>query len=103
MPDYCIEFYLSGASTSTLAEAAERARTTAESLGARRPSVRYLRTTYLVEDETCLHFFEAASDEDVAEAARRAGLTGERIVRSIDVQEEPRRVHAVGSAAPKED
>jgi hypothetical protein len=46
--------------------------------------VRYLRTTYLADDETCLHFFEAASVEHVADAARQAGLTTERITRSVD-------------------
>jgi len=84
VPDYCLELYLAGGSQAALDEAAGRARAAAESSGARGRSVRYLRSTYLPEDETCLHFFAAASREDVAEAARRVGLTGDRITRSID-------------------
>jgi hypothetical protein len=46
--------------------------------------VRYLRTTLLPEDETCLHLFEAASEEAVAEVCRRAGLGTPRIVRAVE-------------------
>jgi hypothetical protein len=85
VPDYCLELYLAAGSPAALEEAAGRARAAADSFGARGRSVRYLRSTYLPEDETCLHFFAAASGEDVAEAARQAGLTGERITPSIDL------------------
>ena len=84
MPDYCLELYLAGGSQASLDEAAGRARAAAESFGVCGRSVRYLGSTYLLEDETCLHFFAAASREDVAEAARQVGLTGDRITRSID-------------------
>jgi len=56
----------------------------------------YLRSTYLPEDETCLHFFAAASGEDVAEAARQAGFTGERITPSIDAEHHSRGAHNTG-------
>ncbi len=39
--------------------------------------VRYVRMTFLPDDETCFHIFEAASEEAVGEACRRAGI-GER-------------------------
>ena len=35
--------------------------------------VRYVRTTFLPDDETCFHVFEAVSGEVVAEVFRRAG------------------------------
>jgi hypothetical protein len=95
VPDYCLELYLAGGSRAALAEAAVRARAAAESFGACGRSVGYLRSTYLPEDETCLHFFAAASGEDVAEAARQAGLTGDRITRSIDADETSRRVNDI--------
>ena len=98
MPDYCLEVFLAGGSPAALEEAAGRARAAAESFGARGRSVRYLRSTYLPEDETCLHFFAAASGEDVAEAARQAGLTGDRITRSIDADQHSRRVHDIRRA-----
>lgn len=98
MPDYCLELYLAGGSPAALEEAAARARAAAESYGVRARSVRYLRSTYLPEDETCLHFFAAASSADVAEVARQAGLPGERITRSIDADEPSRRVHEIRRA-----
>ena len=93
MPDYCLEIYLAAGSPAALEEAAGSAQAAAESFGARGRSVRYLRSTYLPEDETCLHFFAAASSEDVAEAARHAGLTGDRITRSIHADKTSGRVH----------
>jgi hypothetical protein len=98
MPDYCLELYLAGGSRAALEEAAERARAAAESFGARGRSVRYLRSAYLLEDETCLHFFVAASAEDVAAAAREAGLTGDRITSAIHTAQLSRRVHDIGRA-----
>jgi len=98
VPNYCLELYLAGGSRTMLEEAAARARAAAESFEARGRSVRYLRSTCLPDDETCLHFFAAASDEDVAEAARRAGLTGDRITRSIDADQPSRRVHDIRRA-----
>jgi hypothetical protein len=85
MPNYCLELYLPHASVSRIEDAAADAqRAAGASPGGGR--VRYLRTTYLADAETCLHFFEAASVEHVADAARRAGLTPERITRSVDPQ-----------------
>jgi hypothetical protein len=81
-----------------LEDAAARARA-AESFAARGRSVRYLRSTYLPEDETCLHFFAATSAEDVAEAAQQAGLTGDRITRSIDTDPPSRRAHEIRRAS----
>jgi hypothetical protein len=90
VPDYCLELYVAGGSRAALEEAAGRARTAAESFKASGRLVRYLHSTYLPEDETCLHFFAAASREDVADAARQAGLTGERITPSIDAEQPSR-------------
>ena len=98
VPDYCLELYLADSSRAALAEATERARSAAESFGARGRSVRYLRSTYLPEDETSLHFFAAASVEDVAQAAREAGLTSDRITRAIHADQNSRRVHDPGRA-----
>ena len=89
MPDYCLELYLAGGSPAALEEAARRARAAAELSRAGGRSVRYLRSTYLPEDETCLHFFAAPSSEDVVAAAQQAGLTGDRITRSIDADRPP--------------
>jgi hypothetical protein len=47
-----------------------------------------LRTVFLAQDETCLLFYEADSANAATEAARRAGLTCERISPVIDVRDE---------------
>jgi hypothetical protein len=91
VPDYCLEIYLAAGSPAALEEAARSARSAAEAFGVRGRSVRYLRSTYLPQDETCLHFFAASSGEDVAEAARQAGLAGHRITRSIDADQPSQR------------
>ena len=83
MPNYCLELYLPPASASQIEAAAADAQRAAGA-SASRGRVRYLRTTYLADDETCLHFFEAASVEHMTDAAQRAGLTPDRITRSVD-------------------
>jgi hypothetical protein len=101
--DYCLELYLAGGSRAALEAAAERARAAAESFraGGGGRSVRYLRSTYLPDDETCLHFFAAASVEDLADAARQAGLAGDRITRAIHGDQPSRRVHNAGRRTQK--
>jgi hypothetical protein len=99
VPDYCLELYLADGSPAALEGAARRAGAAAESFEARGRSVRYLRSTYLPEDETCLHFFAAASAEDVAEAAKQAGLSSDRIIRSIDTDQPSRRAHETRRAS----
>jgi hypothetical protein len=46
--------------------------------------VRYLRTTFLPEDETCFHVFDASSAQDVGEVSRRAGFGTARIVPAVE-------------------
>ena len=60
------------------------ARTAAEELVREGTPVRYVRTTFLPDDETCFHVFEAASQEAVGEACRRAGIGSGRIVPAIE-------------------
>jgi hypothetical protein len=71
VPDYCLEIYLTAGSPAALDDAVGSARAAAEAFEARGRSLRYLRSTYLPEDETCLHFFAAASAHDLSEAATR--------------------------------
>jgi hypothetical protein len=78
MPSYIVE--LPGGDATDLASAGERARHAAEQLAREGAAVRWVRSVYLPEDETCLLVFEAPTPETVARASRRAGLTYERIV-----------------------
>jgi hypothetical protein len=84
MPTYCLELYLPRATAARLEEEARQARLAAEAIATNGILVQYVRTTYLADDETCFHFFEANSDEAVAEAARRAGLPSERITLAVE-------------------
>jgi hypothetical protein len=46
--------------------------------------IRYIRTTYLPDDETCFHVFEARSTDIVEEAGRRAQLGRGRVVPAVE-------------------
>jgi len=46
--------------------------------------VRYVRMTFLPDDETCFHIFDAASAEPVGEACRCAGIGSGRIVHAVE-------------------
>lgn len=47
------------------------------------PAIRFVRSIYVPEDETCFYLFQAASIDDVREAAVRAGLRVERITEAL--------------------
>jgi hypothetical protein len=66
---------------------ARRVCAAAEQLSREGTPVQYVRTTYLPEDETCFHVFDAPSPEAVAEVGRRAGLGSARIVPVIERRE----------------
>jgi hypothetical protein len=91
MPTYCLELYLPQASAARLEEEARQARVAAEALATDGIPINYVRTTYLAEDETCFHLFEADSAEDVAEAARRAALQSGRITLAVEAAAAPAR------------
>jgi hypothetical protein len=47
-------------------------------------SIRFVRTTYLPDDETCFHVFEALSADSVDEVVRRAALGNVRVVPAVE-------------------
>jgi hypothetical protein len=77
VPSYLVESY---ASDVTAEEALARARRAAD-LGT---GVRYVRTTFLPEDQTILHLFEAPSVGALGEAGRLAELHFYRIVEAVE-------------------
>jgi hypothetical protein len=79
VPIYLVESYASDRGDA-FAEARERALRAAE-LGI---DVRYVRTTFLPEDETLLHVFEAPSAEALERAGHLAMLAFERIVEAVE-------------------
>jgi hypothetical protein len=73
---YVVELQVPAGDATDLAAAGERARSAAEQLAGEGTAVRWVRSLYVPEEESCLLVFEAATPE----AAHRAGLTYERIV-----------------------
>jgi hypothetical protein len=59
---------------------ASRAGTAAAALTAEQILVRYVEPVFVPEDEVCLHVFEGPTREAVAEAARRAQISAERVL-----------------------
>jgi hypothetical protein len=74
MPEFLVELYVSRADTAAVERQAGRARLAAEELSREGTPVRYLRSVFVPEDETCFLLYEAVSAEQVEEAARRASL-----------------------------
>jgi hypothetical protein len=85
MPHYLVESYLAN-SPAAVEDARERAR----SIGDGEAGIRYVRTTFVPEDEVVLHMFEAPSAEALDEAGRLAALTYERIVEAVEEPAETR-------------
>lgn len=77
---YIVELQLAAGDATDVAAAGERARTAAEQLSREGTAVRWIRSVYVPEEDTCLLVFEAPTQEAVDRAGRRAGLTYERIV-----------------------
>jgi len=80
MPTYLVEAYVPRSRASAARTAERDARAAAEELVQEGTPVRYVRMTFLPDDETCFHIFEASSEEAVGEACRRAGIGSGRIV-----------------------
>lgn len=79
MTEFLVEFYLSRTDTAALHRTVRRARLAAEKQTRQGTPVRYLRSIYVPEDETCFFLYEARSAEAVRRAAALAAVTFERV------------------------
>ena len=86
MPTYLVDVYLPRSRAGELSDLNARLRAAAEELTAEGMWVRYVRASFLPEDEVFLHLMEAESPEAAGEATRRAGIAPERIVEAVSVQ-----------------
>ncbi len=84
---YLVESFVPRARVEEVDEAARRARIAARELSRAGEAITYVRTTFLPEDETCFHVFEASSEDVVEAAARRAELGRVRIVAVVEAFE----------------
>lgn len=79
MPEFLVEFYASSSAGAALEHGAEQASIIAAELTREGTPVRYVRSIFVPEDETCFFLYESVSAENVREAACRAGVPFERI------------------------
>ena len=85
MQSYLVEVYVPRSRAHEARASGHRACVAAEALAHEGAAIRYVRTTYLPDDETCFHMFEAESTEIVEDARRRAELGRARIVAANEV------------------
>jgi hypothetical protein len=85
MPSYLIESYLPRSRAGELPAVVGRLRRATESLTAEGMPVEHLRSTFLPNDELCLHLLEAESAATVGEASRRAAIEPARVVQALAV------------------
>jgi Nickel responsive protein SCO4226-like len=78
--EYLIETYVARTDTDAVGRGGELARAAAEELLREGTAVRYLRSMFVPEDETCFYVCEADSADAVRAAAERAALSAARVV-----------------------
>lgn len=80
---FLAELYVSQSDPGAVRRGAERTRLAAEALTREGTPVRYLRSIFVPEDETCFHLCEAGSAEAIREVGRRASLPFERVAEVV--------------------
>ncbi len=82
MKQFLVEVFVPRARAGELAAAEERVLEATARLSGK--DLRYIRATYVPEDETCFYAFEAPSADLVAQASTSAGLGDGRIVETVE-------------------
>jgi len=83
MAEFLVELYVSRTDPDAVGRDAERARAASAELTREGTPVRFLRSIFVPEDETCLFLFEAGAVDVVREAARRAELSYEHVAETV--------------------
>ncbi len=83
MPEFLVELYSARNDRGTLERSAQRAQQVAELLRSDGTQIKYLRSIFVPEDETCFLLYEAATAETVFAAATQAQLTFERVIETF--------------------
>ena len=84
MTEYLLELYVARADAVAIDEDAQRVRLAAEEHTRQGTPVRYLRSIFVPEDETCFLIFEAGSADAVKAVAERASLSFEHVATAIE-------------------
>ena len=85
--DFLVEAYVPRAAAGDAANGFERASRAADQLTREGTQVRFLRSIFVPEDETCFYLYRASSLEAVRAAATRAGLRFERVSAAFTTEE----------------
>lgn len=85
MPVYMVERELPGVSMDQLAAAQKAAIETGQQFTAEGKNVRYIRTTFVPNESSCMCLFEADDAEHVREVNEAAKIPYTRIVEALDL------------------
>jgi hypothetical protein len=88
MPSYLVETFLARANAGDRVACEGRVRSAAEELTRCGSCVRFDGAIHVPEDEICFFVFGAASGEEVALVAQRAGLDPLRVVEAVTSRKE---------------
>jgi hypothetical protein len=85
MQVYMVERSLKGIPMDALAAAQKRAIETSQKMSKEGTQVRYIRSTFVPDDGTCMCLFAAERSEDVKRVNELANIPFERIVPALDL------------------
>jgi hypothetical protein len=83
MPEFLVELYMPKGEAEAVERCARDARLAAEALSREGRPVRYVRSIFVPEDETCFFLYEAVTAADVEEAARRASIRFDHLALAV--------------------
>jgi hypothetical protein len=84
MKEYMVELYVSRADPGAVERAAQLTQRAAARISRLGTPVRFLRSIYDAEDETCFFLYAAETEETVRQAALAAGRPFERVAEVIE-------------------
>jgi len=96
--DFLVEVYLSPTAVSPRRPSPEDLADAAELLSREGRPVRFVRSLFVPEEETCFYLFEAQTSDDVREVATRAGLAFDHVAEASSAW--PSRPHDVITPGP---
>ena len=83
MPEFLVELHRPEHGWDELQALGAQARAAAEQVNSKETPIRFLRSIFVPDNETCFYLFEAGSIDVVREAAQRAGLELEHVAEAV--------------------
>jgi hypothetical protein len=85
---FLVEVFTPRTTAGSLATSERRAKLAARGLSTADGELRFVRATYIPEDEICFFVFDAPSVREAALVAQRAGLEPIRVVEAVSSEKE---------------